>query len=236
MDATPIPIDELRKAKLLATSRLLGDTITLTDDQWRAPSALPGWTRAHLATHIARNADALARVVRAKLQGRTLPMYDSEDAREADIQSGAHRSGLDLQIDLDTSAGALNETFDEVSEGQWDEPVRMRTGADVPLRLLPLARLNEIVLHHIDLQIGFTMAQVDEKSAAWLLSWAVGYMSAVPQMPALILESETGGSWRVGGQGEPATVRGTTGALLCWLTGRGAEVTGAAGITLPAFG
>ena len=39
------------------TARLLGDTIALSDDEWRAPSRLPGWSRAHVASHVARQAD-----------------------------------------------------------------------------------------------------------------------------------------------------------------------------------
>src|SRR3954447_4566989 len=31
----------------------------LTDDDLRKPSRLPGWTRAHVVAHLARNADAL---------------------------------------------------------------------------------------------------------------------------------------------------------------------------------
>ena len=53
------PMETVRKRKLEATQRLLGDTIGMDEDQWRAPSLLPGWTRAHVAVHLARGADAL---------------------------------------------------------------------------------------------------------------------------------------------------------------------------------
>lgn len=47
-----------------ATTVLLRDTISVTDDQWRGgPSRLPGWSRGHVATHLARNADAFTRLV-----------------------------------------------------------------------------------------------------------------------------------------------------------------------------
>ena len=48
--ATP-QLETLRRLVRTATQRLLGDTILVTDDQWRAPSRLPDWTRGHVATH-----------------------------------------------------------------------------------------------------------------------------------------------------------------------------------------
>ena len=50
-------LETLRELIRAATQRLLGDTISVADDQWRAPSRLPDWTRGHVATHIARHAD-----------------------------------------------------------------------------------------------------------------------------------------------------------------------------------
>ena len=47
-----------------ATDRLLATAATLTDGQMREPSRLPGWSRGHVLTHIARNADGLANLLR----------------------------------------------------------------------------------------------------------------------------------------------------------------------------
>ncbi|HEX5383496.1 MAG TPA: maleylpyruvate isomerase N-terminal domain-containing protein, partial [Propionibacteriaceae bacterium] len=55
-------LETLRSLVRTATQRLLGDTILVTDEQWRAPSRLPEWTRGHVATHIARHADAICRL------------------------------------------------------------------------------------------------------------------------------------------------------------------------------
>ena len=60
-------VDPALKRIALATQSLLRDTIDLDEEQWHAPSLLPGWSRAHVATHIARNADALRRVLSATL-------------------------------------------------------------------------------------------------------------------------------------------------------------------------
>ena len=55
---------------ILATTRYLAAIEDLTDDDVRAPSLLPGWTRAHVISHISRNADALARVLAAAPDAR----------------------------------------------------------------------------------------------------------------------------------------------------------------------
>ena len=41
----------------LATQRLLDEARTLTDDDLRVPSLLPGWSRAYVLAHVARGAD-----------------------------------------------------------------------------------------------------------------------------------------------------------------------------------
>ena len=58
-----------------ATQALLRHTLDLEGDDWRAPSLLPGWSRAHVASHISRNADALRRVIAAARDGGPGPLY-----------------------------------------------------------------------------------------------------------------------------------------------------------------
>ena len=48
--------------------------------------------------------------------GERQDMYASAEQREADIEAGAGRSGLELQIDLDTSAGRLDEAFEALDQ------------------------------------------------------------------------------------------------------------------------
>src|SRR5215210_3808210 len=95
-----------------ATQRLLGDTIRVGDDDWRGPSRLPEWSRGHVATHIARQADGIVRLTEWARTGERHDMYASSEQRAAEIEEGSGRTGLDLQIDLDTSAGRLGNAFD----------------------------------------------------------------------------------------------------------------------------
>ena len=89
----------------------------LSDDEWQAPSRLAGWTRAHIATHIARNAEAFETVTKAVITNQKVPhLYPSDELRDRDIERGSERAGLQLQIDLDTTAGSLNTTFDALDD------------------------------------------------------------------------------------------------------------------------
>lgn len=196
--------DALRALVTSATQRLLGDTITVSDADWRAPSRLPGWSRAHVATHLARQADALSRLVQGALSGRPEPMYASPEQRDLEIEAGAGRSGLDLQVDLDTAAEALTDNFDKVAQqSAWQATAELRGGDQVPLSMLPLARLSEVVLHHVDLDLGLHPSHVDQQTAERLLQWCAFRLRRRADFPQLLLLSDSGFQQPVGSAGTP---------------------------------
>nr|WP_294696063.1 maleylpyruvate isomerase family mycothiol-dependent enzyme [uncultured Friedmanniella sp.] len=220
-----------------ATGLLLGATIAVTDEDWRAPSRLPGWSRGHLATHLARQADALRRLTEWALTGVRQEMYASPAQREEEIESGAGRTGLELQVDLDTSAGRLDQAFEALQEADaWDRVVELRGGLQVPARLLPLARLLEVTLHHVDLDLGYELSDIDEATAGWLLEWSAFRLRERDDFPRLELVSPTS-RLSVGSAGASRTVRGTSAELLGWLSGRsdGSSLEGTDGLRLPVF-
>ena len=231
-------LETLRGLVRTATQRLLGETILVTDEQWRAASRLPDWTRGHLATHIARHADAICRLTQWALTGERQDMYSSPEHRAAEIEAGAGRSGLDLQIDLDTSAGRLDSAFDELEDADvWDAVVEMSRGLQVPARLLPLARLLEVVIHHVDLDVGYEITDIDNQTAEWLLEWCAFRLRDREDFPKLELTSDSGVTTAVGSVGDPVPVNGTSAHLLGWLLGRtdASAITGGDRLRLPAF-
>ena len=231
-------LETLRGLVRTATQRLLGDTILVADQQWRAASRLPDWTRGHVASHIARHADALVRLAQWARTGERQDMYPSPEHRESEIETGSARSGLDLQIDLDTSAGRLGSAFDELDGADaWDAVVEMRAGMQVPARLLPLARLLEVAIHHVDLDIGYEVTDIDTQTAEWLLEWCGFRLRNRDDFPRLQLTSETGFTTTVGSVGEPLAVSGSSAHLLGWLTGRtdASALAGVGELQLPAY-
>jgi maleylpyruvate isomerase len=231
-------LETLRGLVRTATQRLLGDTILVTDEQWRAPSRLPEWSRGHVATHIARHADALVRLTEWARTGERQDMYRSPEHRASEIEAGAGRSGLDVQIDLDTSAGRLSSAFEGLDDADaWDAVVEMSRGVKVPARLLPLARLLEVVIHHVDLDIGYEITDIDTQTVEWLIEWCSFRLRDREGFPKLELTSDSGFTTTVGTVGEPVAVRGSSAHLLGWLLGRtdDSALTGTSGLQLPAF-
>lgn len=224
-----IPVKEIRQFARDANQSLLRDTMTILDEDWRGPSLLPGWTRAHVATHLARSADALRHLTEAWLAGEEAPQAPWEERFTA-LERGAERSGVELQIDLDTSASALTATWNTVTD--WHRPIRL-LGRARPLGSLPVARLHEVFVHHVDLDCGFTPDQVPPGAAAWLLSWVHGRVRDVDR-PAIRVESTSGLTGTVGRGEAGEVVHGSDSQLWAWLSGR-APLTGADGSERPAL-
>jgi maleylpyruvate isomerase len=214
-----LAVADLRRRKVAATQRLLGDTIAISDADWRQSTALPGWTRAHIASHLARNADATRRALEDHLDGRDHVPAPTGVLAIRELETGSRRSPLDLQIDLDTSAGRLNSAFDRVEEGAWESRI---IGADLALGDLLLARYNEVVLHHIDLDCGYGFSDLDPVAADVLLGWNVRRLGASRLgRTSVELVTETGNRLLAGEpERPPVRVTGTAAALLGWLTGR----------------
>ncbi len=231
-------VDEVRSAKLEATQRLLGSTMGISDDQWQSPSRLPGWTRAHVATHLARNADALTHLVEELVEGRQVPLYPSMSERDQEIERGSERDGLALQIDLDTSAGRLHEAFNLLERVPTATPVTLAPDVMVDADQLPAARLAEVLLHHLDLDVGFSLEDVSPEAARWLLAWVCFRLRHRTSAPAMRIVSDSGLTDRIGGSGYATTVRGSDAALAGWLSGRTAsdQLRGARNLALPLLG
>ena len=70
------------------------------DEAFAAPSALPGWSRAHVLSHVARNADAMMNLLYWARTGEETPAYVSREARDADIAAGARRPPAAIREDV----------------------------------------------------------------------------------------------------------------------------------------
>lgn len=228
-----LPVEDVHRWKAEATQRFLGYTIGLDEDAWREPTLLPGWTRAHLATHLARNADYFTAVIDAVESGRPQPAALGRTRRRIEVERGADRHALELQIDLDTSAGALQGAIERVTD--WNPPIRLY-GQAWPLGILPLARLHEVCVHSLDLSYGLEPDSLHPAAAGWLLRWALDRLQT-RVLPALQLSAESLTA-RLGSGSEPLFVSGRDADLWAWLCGRTGpeQVEGAGTLRLPLFG
>ena len=123
---------------VVASTRYLGALSDLTDDDMRAPSLLPGWTRGHVVTHLARNADAFCNLLHWAETGEEHYMYESRERRDADIEAGAGRSAHDLRVDAAASSGRLMQAINELDVRHEDTLVSRGPGdASFPAREVP---------------------------------------------------------------------------------------------------
>lgn len=198
--------------------RFLDTTQALTDDQLQGASALPGWTRAHLLTHVAQAADSRTRLLRAAQAGRVGEQYPSEEARAEAIDAGACQSPADIRAD---ARRAIQECLTAVREhpGQlWDAPaIWLRAGRRSVRGVVPTLR-TELEYHHVDLAAGYQAADWPDDFVADELSRVTSMMDRRADAPPMTL---TGLAMLRIGTSPPVDVTGPPAAMLAWLTGRG---------------
>ena len=216
------------------TGLMLATARSLDPGSLGEPSRCPGWTRGHILTHLARNADALVNLVTNATTGSSTPMYASAGSREADIEAGAGRP-LDEQVaDVEESAGRFASAAAGLTEEMTDLPLVARNNTKVKAGYLPFMRMREVVLHHLDLDADYGFADVDDDVVRWLLEDTVRRLRHDPATPSMSIRTDESDVWSIG-DGRP-TVSGSRAGVLAWLT-RGVT-TGVTGTlpTIPSLG
>ncbi|MFG2949653.1 maleylpyruvate isomerase N-terminal domain-containing protein [Streptomyces adustus] len=154
--ATTVPrtLVDARAWARTGTELMLDAVAGLDEDGFAAPGALPGWTRKHLAAHVAANADALGNLVHWAATGEETPMYASAEERAAGIARGPALSAGELRSWLTGSARRLAEALDRLTDEQWRHQVVTAQGRTVPATELPWMRAREVCVHAVDLRTG----------------------------------------------------------------------------------
>jgi len=144
-----------------ATARADALLAQMTDAQARQPSRLPGWTRGHIATHLARNADGNRNMIEGVLAGEERAMYPGGEAgREADIDAGAGRPAAELLDDFRISALALDDAWNRVPDDAWGGTGVTLFAGSVPISTMVLSRCREVLVHLVDLDLGYSPADL----------------------------------------------------------------------------
>ena len=144
-----------------ATRRFLAAISPLTDEQMSVPSRLPAWSRGHVATHIARNADAMVNLCVWASSGVQSPMYRSQEERDSQIELGARRNASQIVTDVSDSAERLAVAFEALSDSALKSLIRRGAAAVGPLSpasAIPWLRLKEVEIHLVDLDLSPTFA------------------------------------------------------------------------------
>ena len=187
-----------------ATARLFTTLEAIEDLDVTRPSQLPDWTIGHVLTHLARNADSFAWILRQASEDRLVAQYpDGVDGRRRDISDGATRPADVILDDLRGSAARLDAAWDEVPEVVWLRHGLRTDGSPLPCRLLPLSRWRRGGGAPLDLGLGYGVSD-----------WPADFVSldlphALDRLPALIEDEgqrRLCSAWVYGRAGLPARV------------------------------
>jgi uncharacterized protein (TIGR03083 family) len=202
-----------------ATARMVATVSALTDADLRAPSLLPGWTRAHVVTHLARNADSYRNLLRWARTGVETPQYQSVEQREADLEAGVVRSPADLLEDVRATAEGFADDVRALPDDAWGATVRSFHGWEHPAWHTVHRRWREVEAHHADLDAGYSHEDWPERFVRWELAHTLTGLRehgglAASRVRATDLDLDV----RLGGEGPE--IEGPARELIAWLAGR----------------
>ena len=181
-----------------AHQRLLGALETLIDEQYREDSLLPNWSRAHVLTHLARNADSHVNLLQAAVRGEVGDQYASVEQRNGDIERGATRSAEDLVMDLRLSIYGLEAAWASANEKAWSGEGRNLGGRVIEMSSLVFLRWREGEIHHADLNLGlsyddltplYVRLELDQQIMLWRSRKPMG-MTDLPEIAKKLSPSQ----------------------------------------------
>jgi maleylpyruvate isomerase len=202
---------------------LVADIGGLTDADARGPSLLPDWSRGHVLTHLARNAEGGTRLLGWARTGVPSYEYLSVAARAADIEDGAGRPAGVLVADVRATSGALADAVTAMPPEAWQHLVTWTTGQQTPATMVALSRHAEVLLHHVDLDIGYGPGSWPPEFVGEMLDIVVQNLveRELAPLAARLTAADSGRSFELGSSADGITaIAGTEAALLAWLLGR----------------
>jgi len=207
-------------AEVAAAHRVLERHLDgLTDDDVRAASLLPGWTRAHVLAHVRNNAEAFRRIAEYAERGEQVDMYDGGQAgRDAAIEAGARSDAATLTSEVGKANAALEATWAGLDDAAWRQLTRFR---QAPLAMTLHGRWRETLIHLVDLDLAYRPDQWPEQFTAHAVEFLLVRLPDGFRVHA----TDTGQTWGEGAE----LLTGRAYELATWLAGRDVP-----GVQLPA--
>ncbi len=150
---------EITPSALLAELHKAADLVAstaakFTDEDIKAPSSLPGWTRGHVLAHLEGISNAMARQLEYAARGETVELYDGgQDGRNKAIEMAAGHSADAHRADLAAGLDRARKAFDSLEGNSgWHSPIAYRGGVVLDGGL---ALWRELVIHTADLDAGY---------------------------------------------------------------------------------
>jgi maleylpyruvate isomerase len=188
-------------------------------------SRLAGWSRGHVLSHLARNADALVNLLDWARTGAESRMYSSPTERADGIDEGADRELPEQLADLAAANARFLQAASSVEPVRRSFTVLSGQGREIPAHEVPWLRVRETWLHHVDHDAGYDIDALPD-AVAWALTADVaGWMSSRTQATADLASKF--GTIRLGPGSVATVIEGSPQRIAGWLTGR----SGTSGLT-----
>lgn len=158
---------------------------SLSDTEFAEPTALPGWTRAHVIAHVHSNAEALRRLVRWARTGDESRMYTSPAQRSEEIESGARLEPEKLRALAHESAAWLTDDLAELTSAQRANIVITAQGRSITAAEIPWLRCREVGVHAVDLDAGVSFADLPDEFLAALVQDVIVKRTAGGELAAI---------------------------------------------------
>lgn len=229
VEVSAADLGELSAAAIQAHRCMWERAKGMSDADCRGPSLLPGWSRGHVLTHWARNADGQSRMLLAAVRSEVAAQYPGgAEQRDSEIETGAARTAELILVDACAAIARVEEVWRRMPPDAWLRPVAARAGRR-PAWMSVWARWRETEIHHVDLNAGYSHLQWSAEFVGLLLPRVMPTLAArlpgdvrvraeVTDRPAPAPASAVGTS------ADLVVVRGAASAILCWLLGRPLKV------------
>lgn len=198
-----------------AASECLRVVAALSDDELRAPSGLPDWTRGHVIAHVWGISEAMTRQFEHARRGAAVELYDGGyEGRTRRIEEGAARPAAEQRERLGTALTTAVDTLAGLGPEDWERGISFRSGV---VRDGAFALWRELVIHTSDLKAGNTPAQWTPEFCRHLL----GFLEPrVPEAETFVLEPDGGPVLHLGSGARTVHLAGTLTSLATWMAGR----------------
>lgn len=211
------PAPDALLAELHKAAEVVASTAAkFTDEDVRAPSVLPGWSRGHVLAHLAGISNAMARQIEYAARGESVELYDGgQDGRNKAIDMAAGHSAAAHLADVQAGLGRALKAFDEVDAGPgWQAPIAYRGGVVLDGGL---ALWRELVIHTGDLGTGFGPETWSRPFCEHLFDFLE---ARVPPGDKLVLQPLGLPRVTLGSGGRSTVINGMITDIAAWLAGR----------------
>jgi maleylpyruvate isomerase len=221
----------LLRAAVAAHQRMQASASRMTADDCRGPSLLPGWSRGHVLTHCARNADGQSRMLLAAMRGEIAAQYPGGDAqRDSDIETGAARPARLILSDVRAAINQIEEVWRRMPADAWSRPTAAQVGSR-PAWMSVWARWRETEIHHVDLDAGYAHGHWPSEFVDLLLprvmpTLATRLSGPIPVQVETTDRDPAAIATTASTTEDLVIVRGPASAVLSWLIGRASAAAG----------